>query len=131
MTLLKTSSAGAEFLFDFGLILRAGLQEINPADAASSLRLGAGYRWRGILGLDYAFSPHPLLGDSHRLALQFTPSFPRFQGRNFRSQIGKSPMRKSDLEMPGAVPTHGTGQAEEVVPASPPRPPEKEILEEE
>jgi hypothetical protein len=43
-----------------------------------------GYDWRGILAVDYAFAAHPYLGESHRIALRFTPSFPRFEGRGYR-----------------------------------------------
>lgn len=84
VSLLKTSKLGAEFRFDFGLSLRAGLDELNPAAASSSMRLGAGYGWRHIVGIDYAFSAHPYLNQSHRLSLWWTPSFPRFEGRGFR-----------------------------------------------
>ncbi len=131
MTLFKTSSLGAEFRFDFGFFLRAGLQEVDLSHASSALRLGTGYDWHGILGVDYAFSPHPLLGDGHRLALQFTPSFPRFQGRNFRSRIGNPPYRKPVSAAPATIPSSGESHAPEAEPASAPPSPAKEILEEE
>lgn len=81
---LRTSKAGAEFTFDFGLSLRAGFDEIAPASWGSSARLGIGYDWRGILAVDYAYAAHPYLDQSHRVALRYTPSFPRFEGRSFR-----------------------------------------------
>lgn len=81
---LKTSKIGAEFNFDFGLSLRAGFDELAPSAWASSARLGMGYNWRNIVALDYAFAAHPYLDESHRVALRFTPAFPRFDGRNFR-----------------------------------------------
>lgn len=81
---LKTSKIGAEFNFDFGLSLRAGFDELAPSAWASSARLGMGYNWRNIVALDYAFAAHPYLDESHRVALRFTPAFPRFEGRNFR-----------------------------------------------
>ncbi len=84
VSVLKTSKAGAEFEFDFGLSLRAGFDEIAPGAWASSARLGIGYDWRGILAIDYAFAAHPYLDESHRIALRFTPAFPRFEGRGFR-----------------------------------------------
>jgi hypothetical protein len=43
-----------------------------------------GYNWRNIVAVDYAFAAHPYLDESHRVALRFTPSFPNFEGRNFR-----------------------------------------------
>lgn len=84
LSVVKTSKAGAEFEFDFGLSLRAGFDEIAPGAWASSARLGIGYDWRGILAVDYAFAAHPYLDESHRIALRFTPAFPRFEGRRFR-----------------------------------------------
>jgi hypothetical protein len=84
LSALKTSKAGAEFNFNFGLSLRAGFDEIAPGAWTSSARLGMGYNWRNILAIDYAFAAHPYLDESHRVALRFTPSFPRFEGRNFR-----------------------------------------------
>lgn len=82
VSLLKTSKLGAEFRFNFGLNLRAGLNELNPS--AGMISLGAGYGWHHIAGIDYAFTSHPYLSQNHRLALWWTPSFPRFEGRNFR-----------------------------------------------
>lgn len=84
VSVLQTSKAGAEFNFDFGLSLRAGFDEIAPEAWTSSARLGMGYNWRNIVAIDYAFSAHPYLDESHRVALRFTPSFPAFEGRNFR-----------------------------------------------
>jgi hypothetical protein len=81
---LATSKVGAEFNFNFGLSLRAGFDELAPGAWASSARLGMGYDWRHILAIDYAFAAHPYLGESHRIALRFTPSFPKFEGRGFR-----------------------------------------------
>lgn len=84
VSVLRTSSVGAEFNFDFGLSLRAGFAELAPTAWASSARLGLGYSWRNIIGIDYAFAAHPYLDESHRVALQLTPAFPNFEGRNFR-----------------------------------------------
>jgi hypothetical protein len=81
---LATSKVGAEFNFNFGLSLRAGFDELAPGAWTSSARLGMGYDWRHILAIDYAFAAHPYLGESHRIALRFTPSFPKFEGRGFR-----------------------------------------------
>ncbi len=85
--LLATSRLGAQFIFDFGLTLRAGFEELDPSSATSTIHLGAGYSWKHILGIDYAFTSHPELGGSHRLALQFTPVFPRFDGRGIRPHV--------------------------------------------
>ena len=83
-SVLKTSKVGAEFNFDFGLSLRAGFDELAPSAWSSSTRLGMGYNWRNIVGIDYAFSTHPYLDQGHRIPLRFTPVFPKFEGRNFR-----------------------------------------------
>lgn len=82
---LKAGNAGLEFLFDFGLVVRFGLSELRFAsEALSSAAFGLGYTWKKVLGLDYSFAPHPDLLATHRIALQFTPAFPKFNGRNFR-----------------------------------------------
>jgi hypothetical protein len=86
VSVLKTSKVGAEFNFKFGLSLRGGFDELAPAAWTSSARLGIGYNWRNIVAFDYAFAAHPYLDESHRVALRFTPSFPKFEGRNFRPE---------------------------------------------
>jgi hypothetical protein len=84
---VATGNLGMEFLFDFGLSVRCGFSELYlNRDAASLATFGIGYNWRGIAGIDYSFSPHPDLLASHRLSLQFTPAFPSFNGRKFRTQ---------------------------------------------
>jgi hypothetical protein len=88
---LATSKLGAEFNFDFGLSLRAGVNELAPSTWNSTLRLGMGYHWRNRLGIDYAFSAHPFLDQSHRVSLRFTPVFPKFEGRNFRPRDASTP----------------------------------------
>jgi len=88
VSLIKTSKVGAEFNFDFGLSLRAGFDELAPSTWSSTMRLGVGYNWRNIVAFDYAFAAHPSLDESHRVALRFTPSFPKFEGRNFRAAAG-------------------------------------------
>lgn len=83
---LRAGNAGLEFLFDFGLAVRFGLSELGLGDdPLSAGTFGLGYSWRRILGLDYSFAPHPDLLSTHRIAIQFTPAFPKFDGRNFRT----------------------------------------------
>jgi hypothetical protein len=90
---LLAGNLGLEFLFDFGLAVRFGFSELDFGDGPlSSAAFGIGYAWRQMLGLDYSFAPHPDLLASHRIALQFTPAFPKFKGRNFRHG-GKEPVR--------------------------------------
>lgn len=89
--LLATSKLGCEYLFDFGMAARLGLRELNFDQGMSSvITVGVGYSWRQILGIDYSFSPHPDLLSTHRVSLHLTPSFPKFEGRNFRSENGKA-----------------------------------------
>ena len=111
VSLLKTSKLGAEFSFNFGLCVRAGLNELNPV--AGAISLGAGYGWHHIVGIDYAFTSHPYLSQNHRLALWWTPSFPRFEGRNFR------PKSKNIKPVVHAVEEEEEPQAEEKIPVAP------------
>ncbi|HLU69288.1 MAG TPA: hypothetical protein VKZ88_00810, partial [Fibrobacteria bacterium] len=129
---LKTSKIGAEFNFDFGLSLRAGLDELAPSSWASSTRLGMGYNWRGIVALDYAFAAHPYLDESHRVALRFTPAFPNFEGRNFRpgGRAAARPDTRRRTPSPARAPGPGVeydAESGEILerapmPASPPGP---------
>jgi len=83
----STTHLGLEYLFDFGLACRFGLHEVAFSKSFSSLAtFGIGYNWRKILGLDYTFTPHPDLLSTHRISLNFTPAFPKFDGRDFRSR---------------------------------------------
>lgn len=143
----KNSNLGAEFLFDFGLALRLGLEELRLAKAMGSLwHVGLGYTWKGMVGIDYSFNPHPDLPNSHRLALQFTPVFPKFSGRGFRQKAYTAPSqsldarpREQETETSQPIPNSGNTQdAEKPEKASPDRPdvtpsapePAQEILEE-
>ncbi|HKP98607.1 MAG TPA: hypothetical protein VJ385_22945 [Fibrobacteria bacterium] len=81
---LAASNLGLEFLFDFGMALRFGVNEFSQQSFTDVATFGIGYNWRRILGLDYSFSPHPGLLSTHRISLQFTPSFRKFNGRDFR-----------------------------------------------
>lgn len=90
---LLAGNVGLEFLFDFGVAVRFGFSELGLGGGAlSSSAFGVGYSWRRVFGLDYSFAPHPDLLASHRISLQFTPVFPKFNGRDFRHG-GKPPVR--------------------------------------
>jgi hypothetical protein len=144
VSVLRTSKIGAEFNFNFGLSLRGGFDEIAPSAWSSSARLGIGYNWRNILAFDYAFATHPYLDESHRVALRFTPSFPKFEGRNFRPNTVSSvtvpreklrptypPPRQPGTPAPAPAPVPPK-QIETQKNAPPPPPPEEfeEELEE-
>ncbi len=105
LSLLKTSHLGGEFQFDFGLVLRAGLESLDPKQTWESVHLGTGFHWKKI-GFDYGFSTHPGLPTTHRIALQLTPNFPKFKGRNFRpgSKIAAIPPKENPVEIPEAPP---------------------------
>lgn len=89
---LATSNLGLEFLFDFGLAVRLGVSEFSSSSLSSVATFGMGYNWRHILGLDYGFTPHPGLLSTHRISLQFTPSFPKFKGKDFRYRGAPKPL---------------------------------------
>ena len=59
---------GGELWLAKGIALRAGL--VRLADGSLRYTAGAGFRL-GNLVLDYAFVPHPVLGDSHVLSAEF------------------------------------------------------------
>jgi hypothetical protein len=139
---LAVSNVGVEFLFDFGLALRAGLNEVfAKRDLAAQSAFGLGYSWRGIAGLDYSFTPHPDLLPSHRLSLQFTPVFPKFNGRDYRHASargagGKPAQRASPSPSSGQAGPEAAGESPEAAPdeAAPPAEksaPAEEVLEEE
>lgn len=98
--LFKTSNLGLEFRFDFGLALRAGVQEIAPRSFASAATFGFGYAWRSILGIDYSFTPHQDLLATHRISLQLTPAFPKLNGRGFRPRKTRAPAPAPDNHEP-------------------------------
>ena len=112
--LFAASNLGAEFLFDFGLSLRAGLEGLDPKDAEGALRMGVGYNWRNIVGVDYAYSSHPRLSNSHRVAIRLTPSFPRFEGRGFR------PKAKGSSPAPSSTPMTLSPESQPMIKALPP-----------
>ncbi|MDB5104521.1 MAG: hypothetical protein JWP91_2210 [Fibrobacteres bacterium] len=89
---LAAGNLGLEFLFDFGMALRFGVNEFSSKSTASLATFGMGYNWRHILGLDYSFTPHPDLLATHRVSLQFTPAFPKFNGRDFRYRGSPRPL---------------------------------------
>jgi hypothetical protein len=117
---LAQGNAGAEFLFDFGLSVRFGFTELYLSrDPASLTTFGIGYNWRGIAGLDYSFTPHPDLLASHRISLQFTPSFPKFKGRGFRGRAS-APGNPADVKtMPVPARIETSAQPASTPPAAP------------
>lgn len=67
---LAGGRAGAEFDFDFGLSLRAGLAEIGELESWTA---GAGLKLSNWFEIDYAFESHPELSAVHRVSLQVSP----------------------------------------------------------
>ena len=88
------------------------------------------------MGVDYSFTPHPDLLSTHRVSVQFTPAFPKFNGRNFRRQIpnisvqttAKPVMQKPLVEPIQPTPTNPQPLPTEVKPQPAGN---EEILEEE
>lgn len=91
LSLLAATHVGLEFLFDFGMAVRAGLTELAPRSLASTATFGIGYSWKHILGIDYSFTPHPDLLSTHRISLQLTPAFPKLDGRGYRPRRPLAP----------------------------------------
>ncbi len=135
INILATTSLGGEFLFDFGLACRIGFQEIGPSkNFASTATFGIGYSWKRIVGFDYSFTPHPDLLSTHRISLQFTPSFPKFKGLNYRpwTKESKAIIQTTDEttdEIKEEIPELNKDQAPEE--QNPQKPEKEEILEEE
>jgi hypothetical protein len=100
MDLLAATHVGFEFLFDFGMAVRAGLTELSPHALPSTASFGIGYSWRHILGIDYSFTPHPDLLSTHRISLQLTPAFPKLDGRGYRPHAAARPRASAPETVP-------------------------------
>ncbi len=130
MDFLAASNAGLEFLFDFGLSLRAGLNEFATKAVTSTAAFGIGYDWRHILAVDYSFTPHPDLLSTHRVSLQLTPAFPKLNGLGYRHRGGPSPAPRAPLgksisptlESPESAPAGQVPESLESQPAAPAAP---------
>lgn len=66
----RDGSAGAELEWDWGGAVRGGWQSLREWD---SWTVGAGVRFRGWIGVDYAFQRHPVLSGIHRVSLELRP----------------------------------------------------------
>jgi hypothetical protein len=99
------------------MAVRVGMTELAPHSVATTTTYGIGYDWRHIVGIDYSFTPHPDLLSTHRVSLQFTPAFPKLNGRGFRPHPAPAPASARPVE---SVPPE-EGEIEE--PASPPASP--------
>jgi hypothetical protein len=102
VSFLAATRVGMEFLFDFGMAVRLGFNEMARHDISSTATFGIGYSWRHILGIDYSFSPHPDLLATHRVSLQLTPAFPKLNGRGYRPQRAARPSeaKPAGIELP-------------------------------
>lgn len=67
---LSGGRAGLEFIFDFGLSVRAGLSSFSSLKTVTA---GAGLVIAKFLKLDYAFESHPTLSSVHRVSLSVSP----------------------------------------------------------
>ena len=59
-----------EFLFDFGLSLRAGLSSFTTLESVTA---GAGLVIAKFVRIDYAFESHPVLSPVHRVSVSISP----------------------------------------------------------
>ncbi len=115
--ILSTTNLGAEFFFDFGLGVRFGLSELAFSKSISGLAtFGIGYKWKGIVGMDYSFTPHPDLLASHRISIEWTPAFPKFTGVGFRNKAA-SPQSAHPFMPSPATPASDAGAAATAGPA--------------
>ena len=120
---LAASNLGLEFLFDFGLALRAGLNEFATKSIVSTATFGIGYDWRHIVGVDYSFTPHPDLLSTHRISLQLTPAFPKLNGVGFRPRAETSPAR-GPIAPAGTPAAPDASPGEAIEPGTPAAPPD-------
>ena len=67
---LSGGRGGVEFIFDFGLSLRAGLSSFSTL---KSVTAGAGLVIAKFLRVDYAFESHPVLSPVHRVSISISP----------------------------------------------------------
>lgn len=67
---LSGGRAGIEFVFDFGLSLRAGLSSFTTVE---SFTAGAGLVLAKFVSVDYAFESHPELSSVHRVSVSVSP----------------------------------------------------------
>lgn len=67
---LAGGRAGVEFVFDFGLSLRAGLSSFTTLE---SFTAGAGLVLAKFVSVDYAFESHPELSSVHRVSVSVSP----------------------------------------------------------
>ena len=120
MSLAAATRVGLEFLFDFGVAVRAGLTELSPHSLPSTATFGIGYAWRKIFGIDYSFTPHPELLSTHRVSLRLTPAFPKLDGRGYRPRrpaaapqkaIEAAPPEEGEIEEPSEAPDRPTAPA--------------------
>ncbi len=67
---LSGGRGGVEFVFDFGLSLRAGLSSFTTLESVTA---GAGFVLSEFLKIDYAFESHPALSSVHRVSVSVSP----------------------------------------------------------
>ncbi|MCF0217191.1 MAG: hypothetical protein HUK21_12080 [Fibrobacteraceae bacterium] len=67
---LSGGRGGVEFLFDFGLSLRAGLSSFTTLESVTA---GAGLVIAKFVRIDYAFESHPVLSPVHRVSVSISP----------------------------------------------------------
>jgi hypothetical protein len=67
---LSGGHGGLEYVFDFGLSLRAGLSSFTTFESVTA---GAGLVIAKFVKIDYAFESHPVLSPVHRVSVSISP----------------------------------------------------------
>lgn len=122
---LSGGRAGIEFVFDFGLSLRAGLSSFTTVE---SFTAGAGLVLAKFVSVDYAFESHPELSSVHRVSVSVSPwlfmkeskaesrrrsyARPKTQAEEPDELLGEEELQSENGEGAGAGKTAGTGEPE-------------------
>ncbi|MBP5246336.1 MAG: hypothetical protein J6Z31_00530 [Fibrobacter sp.] len=88
--------AGVEFVFDFGLSLRAGLASLSEIESWTA---GAGFALSNWLRVAYAFESHPTLSAVHRVSLEVSPGlflFPKKKSAAKPAYVAESEAKQKD-----------------------------------
>lgn len=93
--------AGAEMRIYHMLALRAGSQFSEAFDGRQAFTAGLGLAWQG-LGLDYAWAPFGVLGNTHRIGLRWNGAARREEQARARPQP-KAAWLQAQREGPGVV----------------------------
>ena len=92
---LSGGRGGVEFLFDFGLSVRAGLASFTTL---GSVTAGAGIVVAKFLKIDYAFESHPELSAVHRVSVSVSPYLFSHNEERARPHLSPSTAARGPLQ---------------------------------